>query len=158
MNEATSKNIEVRTKIPAQLWLWFEAVYLWDWGDPDLLAELIKHEQVPPEFRVALADIVAGARKRRNYKKSAVPAHIRFQLGRFSWELSAVRDAILSDKEEKVRVSEEMRIEPSEMIHRTRKAIRDRIESMAEEVGVSNELVKIIRRDFQSRIDRWPTV
>ena len=158
MREVESKNIEVGSKIPAQLLLWFEAVYLWDWGDPDLLAELIKFEQVPPEFRVALADIVAGVRKRHNYKKSAVPAHIRFQLGRFSWELSAVRDAILSDKETKRRMSNETRSEPIEFIRRMQKTIRDLIESMAEEAGVSNELVKIIRRDFQSRIDRWPTV
>ena len=100
MREVTSKTVEVGSQIPAQLWDWFEAVYWWDWGNPDLLAALIKNEQVPSEFRVALADIVAGVRKRRNYKKSAVSAHIRFQLGKLSWELSHVRDEILSGKEE----------------------------------------------------------
>ena len=158
MREVESKNMEVGSQIPAELWDWFEAVYLWDWGDPDLLVELIKNEQVPPEFRVALADIVAGVRRKKNYKKSAVPAHIRFQLGRISWELSKVRAEIVFDPAEKEKVSEEMLIEPNEMISATHKAIRDEIISMTKLTGVSNKTVGNIRRDFQSRIDHWPTV
>ena len=89
--------IEVGTNMCARLkknWIWFEAVYEWDWGDPGLLAVCIKEEQVPYEFRIALADIVAGVRTRPKYGKSAVSAQTRFQLARSSMELSEVFDKI----------------------------------------------------------------
>ena len=156
MNEATSKK---GSKIPAELWDWFEAVYWWDWGNPDLLAALIKVEQIPTDFQSAVADIIRGARKRRrNYKKSKVSARIRFNLGRLSWELSHVRDEILSDKEEVSRMSEATISETDDFRFNTQKAIRDEIASMAKLTGVCNKTVGNIRRDFQSRIDHWPTV
>ena len=126
-------DIEVGSRIPArlkQLWIWFEAIYEWDWGDPGLLAAVIKEEQIPPEFQIAVADIVEGIRPRPNYKNSAVSAEERLWLATFSSQLAEVRVEFLRDREGVQRMSDEARKERIEVIRDTQKAIRISIDSL----------------------------
>jgi len=161
MREMESKTVEVGSCIPGrlkELWIWFAAVYEWDWGDPGLLSELVKNEEVPLEFRSALSDIVAGVRKKRKFRKSSVSAQQRLILARVSMGLSELREAILSDSVEVERMSAGMRIETIEFVNAVRKAINDQLGLGIKLTGISKETLKNIRRDIQSRIDRWPTV
>ena len=160
MNEQ-KKTIEIRTHIPnrlRELWDWFEAVYEWDWGDPDLLAALIHTEQIPPEFQIAVAEIVAEVRPRPNYGKSVLSAQHRLFMAKESIDLAEFRDNILSDNETIEKISDEEGKEPIEVIRDLQNAFRIEIESRAKANGASVDTMKNIRRDFKSRIDRWPTV
>ncbi len=157
----TETYIEAGSHIPSrlkELWIWFEAVYEWDWGDPGMLAELIRNEPLPPEFQMATADIVAGVRKRHKYGKSAIPAQERMQVARFAMELSELGEEFRSDSKEIHRVSDKTKNEPIETIHATQTAIRNKINSLAMSAGVSVETCKNLRRDLQARINRWPVV
>lgn len=157
----TDTYIEAGSHIPSrlkELWTWFEAVYEWDWGDPGLLVALIKTEQIPPEFQIAVANIIEGVRKRHKYGRSAIPAQERMQVARFAMELSELGEAFRSDSKEIHRVSDKIKSEPIETIHATQAAIRNKISSLAMSAGVSIETMKNLRLDLQARINRWPVV
>jgi hypothetical protein len=44
-------------------WDWFEAIYLWEYGEKDKLAALILERPIPNGFRRAISDIVNDIKK-----------------------------------------------------------------------------------------------
>ncbi len=50
-------------------WLWFEAVYNWDYDDPVKLCQLIHNRPIPSNFKPIVISIIKG--KRKQEKKAA---------------------------------------------------------------------------------------
>ncbi len=164
MKSTTSRSFTAHPHLPErlqELWHWFVAVYVWDWGESYYLAELIRREPIPPEFQTAVADIIDGERKQ---KKGKLSPGTRFQIGEQAAIGAEIRNVMLSDFNDIERMGDEMGVDPdpitrtNPIIGAIQKKIRERNKSLAKEAGICLETVRIIRRDWLARIGRWPVV
>jgi hypothetical protein len=144
-----------------QLWPWFNAVCSWDWGEPVPLAELIRSEPVPDEFRQAVADIVVGKRKRkRNWQKGLIPAAERMQI---AGSVSLIVDLCRIIRTETVEGLEGIsnrlgNVDPIDIVRTCEATARRAQLEAADQLGVSVETIENLLREMRARIDRWPVV
>jgi hypothetical protein len=146
----------------AETWSWFKAVYAYDYDDPKPLSDLIRSEQIPPEYCDAVADIVAGKRpiKRRAAAKFAesLPAAKRTQIAASLNFMSGLRDFLMSSPQHTQNVADEQGIEPIENIQFLQNEFRQEFEKSAKSYNVSTETLEDLLREFRARIARWPVV
>lgn len=140
---------------------WFRAVCAYDWADPAPLAELILAESVPPEFRIAIADIVKGERK-PNLKaatKSKIPAAERASIAE---AVGCVIDLCETIKfgtlEGNEAMADRLGMEPIDIIRKLEDVARKAKENAADQLSVSVETIENLLRDVTARMDRWPVV
>ena len=140
-----------------QTWDWFVAVYAWDYGEPEVLAELIRSEPIPAEYREAVAAIVAGERKPnlRAAAKMKIPAQEHLRL---AGSVSVVIELCATIKQQAIEVGDRKALEPIDIIREAENESREAVFAAANEFGVSVETVENILRVMRARIAAWPVV
>jgi len=141
-----------------ELWQWVGALWAFDYGDPEPLSRLLLTEDaIPPEFKGAIADIVAGIRRpnRKAAAKLGTPAATRMKIAStVDAVLSAMRHECANAEE----VGDQQRKEPSEVVRYAQSQMRLTYQATADYLGVSVETIEVVLRDMRARIARWPEV
>lgn len=164
----------------SQVLHWIVAIDAFDYCDPAPLAKLLRgDEEIPPELRPALADIVSGARKPN--KKAAVKlkvpaaerlmiaAHISVVLGIIdeakhghsyehdSSEHGSSND--LSDLRKSVEIrADRLGVEVIDEVRRT-DAFREKAYALAtKHFGISRETVENMLRDLRKKFREFPDI
>lgn len=152
-----------------ETWAWFCAVCAYDFGDVAPLAELIRTEDAPQEYRGAVADIVAGVRKpnKRAAAKLKLPAAEMMQMAACVEVVIGIADDI------KVRTiafgAPEGMLgakglawvrgeEPIDVIRRADAFVKVAYTTASSELGVSIETIENLVRELRRRISMWPHV
>jgi hypothetical protein len=146
----------------SKTWSWFIAVYAYDYADPKPLSDLIRSEPIPPEYLVAVADIVAGERP-PNRKAAAqfpksLPAAKRMQIAASLNFMAGLRDFLMSSPQHTQNVANAQGIEPIENVRFLQNEFRQDFEKSAKSFNVSTETLENLRRELRARIARWPVV
>lgn len=143
-----------------ETWPWFNAVCSWDWGDVGPLAELIRTESIPDEYREAVASIISGERKRdKNWHKSKIPAAERMKLaGSISTIIDLCRVLKTGAADGIESMADRLAREPIDIVRELESEARKVQSDAAVHFDVSVETIKKLLRDMRSRIDRWPVV
>ena len=76
-----TKNFEIRMpKRMAEVWHWIIALDVWEYGDGEPLAELIKSETIPVEITPAIVEILTGKRKQNKIGASELKIDPRIRM------------------------------------------------------------------------------
>lgn len=149
------------------LWEWIIAIDSWKHGDEELLAELIKKEELPDEFRDFVSKIIAGEQKQK--RKGKIPARERMKLAREldfvlnmieKYHNGKVHDSIANEASQTIcaYVAERKGVETKEMVEYLYSAHQRLINNTAKQLGVSEGTIKNLLRDMRSYINNWPLV
>lgn len=150
-----------------ECWHWFSALWAFDYGNPEPLASLIQSEPIPPEFSVAVANIVKGQRK-PNLKasvKSKIPAIERARLAaslsvmfgliddiKFrAWESEDLKPGVIT-------IADRKGVEPREIIGELKAQREQIVNHVCTEFSISQETVENLLREARERVALWPSV
>lgn len=152
---------------------WIIAFDAWDFNDPLPLEELIRSgQEVPPELRFIIADIIGG--KRKPNKKAAVKLKVPpAERMNMAAALSAVLGLIdilkydelpnVFDPDTPPRKSTEraadVRATETVFVYRELEGkAREAVDSAVAHFGISVETVENILRDFRKKMENYPNV
>jgi hypothetical protein len=142
-------------------WAWVNAFCAFDYGDPVPLAALVEHEDIPPEYRSALADVVSGVRKpdKRAAAKLKVPADLMMVYA-MSIDSSVGFVEYIHHHNSLDRIAESYHPakEPREIIAQWQATGQEHVKLAMKDFKVSKETIKNLMREMRERIDRWPCV
>ena len=135
---------------------WFIALYAWDHSDTTLLAELVKSEPIPSEYRTAIAAIITGHRKpNKASAKLKIPARDHLKIVR---DLAADMSMREIEKEFAEETAAIRGLKAIEIIRYAENAYRTRVTEVARQYNVSTETIENIVRRMKSRFNTWPVV
>jgi hypothetical protein len=140
-------------------WAWVNAFCAFDFNDPQILADLIVKEAVPPEYRQALADVVTGVRKpdKRAAVKLKVPANLMMVYA-MSIDSSVGFVEYIHHHKALDRIAEREQKNPSDIIAKWQATGQEHVGLAMKDFKVSKETIKNLMREMRTRIDRWPVV
>jgi hypothetical protein len=135
---------------------WLGAVVAYEFGDADLLADLIRvGVGVPPCLRGTVADIIAGVypRNLKGGAKCNVPPRDRGDIAFGLILLQDVGKAVRSDMNSPVSNPRLKRgYEPSEIALATTGEVTKSVRDLAAEYGVTERTIRDIAKDMRERI------
>lgn len=137
---------------------WLCALVAFDFGDRELLANLIRSGTAPPkEFVPAIADIVSGERAPNMVaaRKAKVPAAERMKLAIFLDDMLSLINAIKRDAQE---IGDRKGKEPIEIVREMERETDELLNSAEKEFGVGRATLKAMIRDLYRRAEQWPIV
>lgn len=143
-----------------ELWDWVEALYEFEFGDRKPLGAMLRSGlPIPPEFLVAVAEIVEGVRKPKAIAvaKRKIPAREALQAAR-RIDLMDQVCASVSNKSLLESASDDLRVDPIKVLREFQGAKRRAIEEEAQRFDVSVETIENLLRDIRRRVKRWPAV
>lgn len=144
---------------------WIAGIDSWDYGDGDLLSELVLKKDIPVNLRPIIADILSGTRKQKLKAASQlkIPAAERVYIAH---TLSINLGLIDEFKSAKVITGESLiswqadrdGIEPIEAKRRLEGEAREIKSDAAAQLGVSVETIENLLRDFRKKLEKYPAV
>jgi hypothetical protein len=137
---------------------WFCAIDAFDFADPQPLTELIlSGTPIPPAYKQAIADIIAGVRKpnKKAAAKLKVPARERMHIACGLSILLGLNDVLKRGSE---RIAERKCVEPIEVIRRLEKDASKLIKKKADQYDISVETVENLLRDLRKKAEKFPIV
>lgn len=146
---------------------WVIAIDAYDYGQPDLLNQLIRTEPIPEELRTVIADIVAGDRvpNKKAAAKLKVPAGERIKIAANLSSLLYLIDRLKYDAIEKsvpgqgiTALAERAGVEPLEVKRELEGEARAAIADTAEQLGVGIDTVENLLRRLRTIIKNYPDV
>ena len=140
-------------------WVWVNAFCAFDYNDPVPLAALVEHEEIPPEYRSALADVVSGVRP-RNKKAGAklkIPANLMMYYA-MSIDASVGFVEYMHYHNAVDQIAEREQKEPIEVIESWQKLAQEHVGLAMQDFDVSKETIENLMREMRTRIGRWPLV
>jgi len=149
------------------LWEWIIAIESWIYQDGELLAELVKAEEIPNEFRGFISRIVAGEEKQK--RKGKIPARERMRIAQAIDYNFYIIDTFYHAKVSEAQagetglslcayVADSKGVEPSEMVIYLQNMHQKILKDSAKQLGVSEDTIKNLLRDMRSYIKNWPLV
>lgn len=155
----TTRNMIHAPKRMQETWEWVNAFCAFDYGDPVPLAFLVQYEDIPPEYREALADVVSGVRKPKKRKAAnlKVPANMMMAIAR-STDTSVGWVEYVQHHHALDSLADQAQVEPIELINRWRERARRAVSHEADNLNVSTATMKNLMRIMRRRIDRWPKI
>ena len=137
-------------------WHWWAALWAFDYGDRNTLSELIKSEEIPPEYRNVIASIISGERK-PNLKasvKSKVKPIDRAEILNAYYIFASLRENLKSNVEQTF--YKNVKSEPIELMRKADSLTGDFFELINEHSGISDEAIKKIVREGRERLRKFP--
>lgn len=137
-------------------WHWWSAVWAFDYGDRETLAELIRNEEIPLEYKKVVASIVSGDRK-PNLKasvKSKVKPTDRAEILNAYYVFAGLRDSLKTDVERIF--SKNKKSEPIELMRKADTLSNRFFRMINENCGISDEAIKKIIREGKERLRKFP--
>lgn len=147
------------TGMPPRLrdtWEWWSAVWAFDYGDGSYLANLIKENDIPHEYRYVVAQIILGERK-PNLKakvKSKIEPIKRAEILNAYFIFADLRETLKVEPEKTFHKNTKK--EPIELMRIADSLTDDFFELAFEECGIGIEAVKKIIREGKERLRKFP--
>lgn len=147
------------------LWMWVAAIDSWVYCDPYPLAELIKSEDIPAEFKRVVSSIIIGDKK-QNKKGAArikIPANKRMDIAVCIDSILGILDSfkygtVAGGESFCCHVGDKKGVEPLEIMQQLHEEQKNLIKGCAKEHGVSTETIENLLRDMRRYINDWPVV
>jgi hypothetical protein len=144
-----------------ELWEWVNAIYAYDFGDREPIAELVKAGEIPKEFRLTVANIIAGTRE-PNYKAGAklkIPAREGMKVAGTVATNLGLCDAV---KKNAKWITENnprfFSVDAIEIVRSLEGEARKIVSDAARDLRVSEDTIISLLQEMARRVDRWPVV